>query len=211
ILLFNKNRTLIRELYRLRQAPYPLLKGSEMLELLVACGVLPAAELSTLLENTLAKVKLREPVQKKAPRILVWGSILDDPAFYRMIEEVGGTVVADDNCIGFRAWEKDIPLTDDLNDGLTEHYFVNFQCPRTDRGPGVSRFEYVLQRAREYEVDGVVGYCISFCDPHKLDFPDLRDYLKKEGLPMLLIDDNYTFEPAGAIKTRLQAFIELLQ
>jgi len=25
-----------------------------------------------------------------------------------------------------------------------------------------------------------------------------------------LIDDNYSFEPAGAIKTRLQAFVEML-
>ena len=27
---------------------------------------------------------------------------------------------------------------------------------------------------------------------------------------MLLIDDNYSFTPAGTIQTRLQAFIELL-
>ena len=117
-----------------------------------------------------------------------------------MIEEAGGQVVADDTCIGFRVWEKDIPLTDDPYQGLKEHYFVNFQCPRTDRGPGIQRFQYILDRAREYNVDGVIGYIISFCDPHKLDYPDLRDYLKEADLPMLLIDDNYSFTPGEGSK-----------
>ena len=59
-------------------------------------------------------------------------------------------------------------------------------------------------------MDGIVSYIISFCDPHKFDYPDLRDYLKEAALPMLLIDDNYSFAPAGTIQTRLEAFTELL-
>jgi benzoyl-CoA reductase subunit C len=210
IAAYNLNRALIRNLYALRKTDQPAVEGSEVLDLLIAGGALPTADFSTLLTSTLKTIKERKPGKEKTPRILVWGSIMDDPTLYKMIEEAGGTVVADDTCIGFRVWEKDVPITEDLYDGLTEHYFLNFQCPRTDRGPGTGRFDYILDRAREYKVDGVIGYSISFCDPHKFDYPDLRDYLKKEGLPMLLIDDNYSFEPAGAIKTRLQAFMEML-
>jgi len=210
IAAYNKNRALIRNIYALRKTDQPAVEGSEVLDLLIAGGALPPADFSTLLASTLKTVKERKPEKEKTPRILVWGSIMDDPTLYKMIEEAGGTVVADDTCIGFRVWDKDVPIAEDLYDGLTEHYFLNFQCPRTDRGPGIGRFDYILERAREYKVDGVIGYSISFCDPHKFDYPDLRDYLKKEGLPMLLIDDNYSFEPAGAIKTRLQAFMEML-
>lgn len=208
--LYNRNRALIREIYNLRLENPVLIKGSEMLHLLIAGGALPAEEFTVLLEETLAELKGGAPRQPAGPRILVWGSLLDDSTFYRMIEDAGGQVVADDTCIGFRVWEKDVPGTGDVMDGFMEHYFVNFQCPRTDRGPGVGRFEYILERAREYNVDGVIGYVISFCDPHKLDYPDLRDYLKEAGMPMLLIDDNYSFAPAGAIQTRLQAFMEML-
>jgi benzoyl-CoA reductase subunit C len=207
---YNVNRSLVRDIYDLRKTSQPPVEGSEVLDLLIAGGALPPKDFSTLLTEYLGEVTRRDPGKEKKPRILVWGSIMDDPALYRMIEEAGGTVVADDTCIGFRVWEKDVPITPDLYDGLTRHYFLDFQCPRTDRGPGIGRFDYILERAREYNVDGVVGYSISFCDPHKFDYPDLRDYLKKEGLPMLLIDDNYSFEPAGAIKTRLQAFMEML-
>lgn len=207
---YNRNRALIREFYQLRKIDPPLISGSEMLDLLMAGGALPAEDYTVLLEETLREIKTRSAEGKSLPRILIWGSIMDDPALFSIVEEAGGAVVADDTCIGFRVWEKDVPETGNPYEGLTEHYFVNFQCPRTDRGPGVKRFDYLLERARDYRVDGVVGYCISFCDPHKFDYPDLRDYLKQEGLPMLLIDDNYSFEPSGAIKTRLQAFIEML-
>ncbi len=208
--LTNRNRALIRELYRMRQENPPLIKGSEMHELLLAGRWLPSEEFHTLLNEALAGVKKRSPQGLTRPRLLVWGSLLDNAAFYRMIEEAGGEVAADDTCIGFRLYEKDIPLSGNPYEALKEHYFVNFQCPRTDRGPGRGRFDYILERAREYNVDGVVGYIISFCDPHKFDYPDLRDYLKEAGFPMLLIDDNYSFAPAGAIRTRLQAFIEMI-
>jgi benzoyl-CoA reductase subunit C len=211
IALTNRNRALIRELYRLRLENPPLIRGSEMLELLLAGGWLPAEEFNSLLSETLAGVKKRSPENPPRPRVLVWGSLLDDAAFYRMIEEAGGEVTADDTCIGFRLFEKDIPPADDPDEALKEHYFINFQCPRTDRGPGRARFDYLLDRAQEYNVDGMIGYIISFCDPHKFDYPDLRDYLKEAGFPMLLIDDNYSFTPAGAIQTRLQAFIELIK
>jgi benzoyl-CoA reductase subunit C len=213
IALFNQNRSLVRKLYDLRKGKAPGISGSAILKLLMAGGALPAQvfqeKLKTALEQALITGE-QETVKPAKPRILIWGSIMDNPALFRMVEEAGALVVADDTCIGFRVWEKDVPQTADPYDGLTEHYFINFQCPRTDRGPGSKRFDYLLERAREYKADGVIGYIISFCDPHKFDYPDLRDHLKAAGLPMLLIDDNYSFEPAGAIETRLQAFIEML-
>lgn len=208
--LYNQNRALIRQVYDLRKDELPLVEGSEVLDILMAGGVLPAEQYKDYLVSALDKLRQRKPAQGKHPRVMLWGSIMDSPALFKTIEEAGGKVVCDDTCIGFRAWEQDVPDSGDPYDGLTEHYFVNFQCPRTDRGPGLERFDYILDRAREYKVDGVVGYIISFCDPHKFDYPDLRDLLKKEGIPFLLIDDNYSFEPAGSIKTRLQAFIEMI-
>jgi len=171
---------------------------------------LPAPEFEILLREKIRLFAGRKPAKKIKKRILIWGSLIDHPALLKMIEKSGGSVVADDTCIGFRTWENDLPLTTDPYEGLTDHYFNNFLCPRTDRGPGLQKYNYLLDRIREYRVDGVVGYCISFCDPHKFDYPDLRDLLKAQGIPILLIDDNYSFEPAEAIQTRLQAFLEMI-
>jgi len=85
--LANRNRALIRELYQLRLKNPPLIKGSEMLSLLLAGGWLPAEEFNTLLNEALEEVEARSPEGTPRPRILVWGSLLDNIAFYRMIEE----------------------------------------------------------------------------------------------------------------------------
>lgn len=208
----NLNRARIRKLYRLRKENPAAVSSSDLLSLLITAGALPPEQFGARLDQAIENASTLSEVTSsyRRPRLLVWGSIIDNPAFFRLIEEAGADIVTDDTCIGFRTWNEDIPLTEDPCEGLTDHYFINFQCPRTDRGPGLQRFAYLLDRAREYQVDGVIFYCISFCDPHKFDYPDLRDYLKKEGISLLLIDDNYSFEPQEAIRTRLQAFLELL-
>ncbi len=208
--LYNRIRALIRKLNSLRGGESPKLLSSELMEVLLAGEVLPPEEFLPLLQEVVQEVEARQSLAGYDSRVMVWGSILDHPMFYRIIEEAGGQVVADDTCLGARFWNEDVLLTEDPVEGLVQHYLLDFQCPRTDRGAGEERFEYLRERAEEYGVDGVIGYIISFCDPHKFDYPDLRDYLKKQGLPMLLIEDNYSFQSAGAISTRLQAFLEML-
>jgi bcr-type benzoyl-CoA reductase subunit C len=210
IYLYNTNRQLVRDIYQIRSDDPDRAKGSEILEILLAGGNLPADSFKKLLNEKKVLFAGRSTARTKKKRILVWGSLIDDPVLFKMIENSGGSVVADDTCIGFRTWENDLPITADPYEGLTDHYFINFLCPRTDRGPGLQKYDYLLERIKKYQVDGVVGYCISFCDPHKFDYPDLRDLLKEKEIPMLLIDDNYSFEPAEAIQTRLQAFLEMI-
>ena len=212
IKLYNSIRELIRSLYRMRGGSNPKLLSSELMAVLVAGEVLPPEEFLQLLQEVAAEVAARSDtvVSPKSVRVLVWGSILDHPHFYRLIEAAGGQVVADDTCLGERFWNKDVPVTEDPFVGLKEHYLLNFQCPCIDRGAGTQRFAYLTEMARQYDVQGAIGYVMSFCDPHKFDYPDLRGYLEEEGIPMLLIDDNYSLQSSGSINTRLQAFIEML-
>lgn len=207
--LFNQNRALIRKLYQWRSSKPPRLKSSELIDVLVAGSVIPPEEFKLLLEEVCEEVDNREPLALGTP-VMVWGSILDHSKLYRFIEKAGGQVVTDDTCLGTRTWHLDVPLTPDPLDGLKEHYLVSFQCPRTDRGPGLKRFAYILELAKEHGAKGVIGYTISFCDPHKLDYPDLRNFLKEGGLPMLLIDDDYSLASESALTTRIQAFLEML-
>ncbi|MBW2284563.1 MAG: 2-hydroxyacyl-CoA dehydratase, partial [Deltaproteobacteria bacterium] len=81
---------------------------------------------------------------------------------------------------------------------------------RTDLGPGLGRYDYVLDLIEEYGVDGVICYALSFCDPHKMDYPDLRDYLQEKEVPSLLIDDDYSLSKMESVRSRVEAFIEIL-
>jgi benzoyl-CoA reductase/2-hydroxyglutaryl-CoA dehydratase subunit BcrC/BadD/HgdB len=103
-----------------------------------------------------------------------------------------------------------VPETLDPLDGLVTAYFSSFLCPRTDRGVESGRLQYIADLAKEYRADGVIMYIYSYCDPHKFDAPDVSEFLRREGLPSLIIDDDYTLTNLAAIRTRIQAFVELL-
>jgi benzoyl-CoA reductase subunit C len=208
---YNRSRALLRRLYSLRKENPPLLSGTEALQVLVAGMELPVEEFNGLLHEVIEEVLSRNPrAPKKKVRLMLYGSVCDDLSLIQLIEENDAYVIIDDTCIGTRSFRHDIPQTPDPWDGLAAAYFDSFLCPRTDRGADRDRFRYIADYAREYQADGVILYIYSFCDPHKLDAPDVIHHLKKDGLPLFVIDDDYTLTNRAAIQTRVQAFIELL-
>ncbi len=213
ISLYNQNRKQVREIFELRKLSPPPISGTEVMMLLVVGLSIPAAEFQQLLSEILDELRdiPSKATKAKRPRVMIWGSILDDIEFLNIIESCGLDVVTDDTCIGTRTYNEDVEITDNINQGLMTSYFKNFKCPRTDRGPGMDRFSYFFDLINEFNVEGVIAYTIAFCDPHKLDFPDLRDLLEEKSVPSILIDDDYTLANKEAIRNRLQTFAEILK
>lgn len=210
--LYNLNRVLVKELYALRKQSPPLITSGEMLKVLMAGMSIPAVEFNVLLKEVKEEVLARKgPVHTKV-RLMLWGSIIDDLPLLDLLEECGADIVIDDTCIGTRSYWNLVEKSDNPIQSLAKHYFEDFVCPRTDRTTDKdNRFKYIVHAAKEFRVDGIIAYILAFCDPHKLDYPPLRDYLEKAGLPVLLIDDDYTMSNSEAIRTRVQTFIEILQ
>lgn len=210
IRLHNENRALVRELYDLRKEDPPRLSGAEMLRLLVVGMSVPAPEFQVLLKQVREEALARTGRPAGRARLLVYGSIIDDATLIQLVEESGADVVVDDTCIGSRSFWHDVDEVEDPLEGLVNPYFAHFRCPRTYRGSGPERFRYLVNMARAFRVQGVVAYTLKFCDPHMLDFPSLRDYLQQAELPTLYLEDDYTFGNVGQMRTRVQAFLELL-
>lgn len=208
---YNQCRAFLRKLYSLRKEDSPRVSGMEILQVLVAGMGIPVEEFNRLLKEVIEEISSRRqrPANKNA-RLMLYGSVCDDFSLIQLAEESNAYVVIDDTCIGTRSFMQDVPETPDPLDGLVEAYFSSFLCPRTDRGAEGGRLQYIIDLAKEYKADGVIMYIYSYCDPHKFDAPDVRDFLKKEGLPALIIDDDYTLTNLAAIRTRIQAFVELL-
>ena len=179
--------------------------------MLIAGGGLPAAEFEELLREVTAEVASRRdgPSAKRA-RLLFYGCINDDVTLIRLIEETSAHVVMDDTCIGARSFLGRVTNGGDPLAGFVRYYFTGFQCPRTYRGTDRSRFDYLIQAARQFQAQGVVLYILSFCDPHKLDLVDVRRYLEDAGLPSLVLEDDYTLTNLESMRTRIQAFVEMV-
>ena len=220
----NQQRALVRELYDLRKPDPPLISGTETLQVMVALMSLPVNEGNSLLRQVISEVKERNiGSPKKLPRLLVWGSIIDDTALLGMIEDLEANVVIDDTCVGSRAYFPDVEITDNPLDGLASRYLADLKCPRTFQETSLenankknymndleSRFGYLRDYASEWNVDGVILQSLRYCDTHGYEVPGLKYYLDSIGLPSIYLECNYSDASLAMQKTRVQAFLEVI-
>ena len=60
-------------------------------------------------------------------------------------------------------------------------------------------------------VQGVIFYIIRYCDTHELDVPDVKEYLEQHvEVPVLPLEDDYNVPATGQLRTRIEAFLEML-
>jgi len=215
--VYNSRRAALRDLYELRKADPPLVSGAEVTKAVVAGMGIPATEHIELIRAFITEVKARQKAKKdQRPRIFLWGNELDDAAFIRLVEESGAQVVMDDLCTGTRFFWEDVPETEDPLDGIVTRY-LNTHCPRTNLPQAATReadlenrFGHIGRFVREWKVNGVIFYIVRYCDTCELEGPDLREYLQGMKLPVLMIEDDYSTSTIGQLRTRVQAFLEMI-
>jgi benzoyl-CoA reductase/2-hydroxyglutaryl-CoA dehydratase subunit BcrC/BadD/HgdB len=208
----------MRQLYELRKSDPPLISGVEMTRVLVAAMSLPVDESNSLLESIIREVKARnKPTAKKSARIMVIGAQVDDTALMEIIEENDTSVVIDDLCIGTKIYWPDVAVNDDPLGSLATRYLEDLMCPRTYRDKTGTNEEYVEERfghigrfIREYKVNGVVLYIYKYCDPYGFEVPDIKRYIEALNIPVLYLEDEYSLSSIGRLKTRVQAFLEIM-
>ena len=214
----NEQRAQVRELYELRKPDPPLISGAETLQVLMALMSIPLEEGTELLREVIKEVKERKDgPQKKAARLLIWGSPIDNVALIDMIESLDANVVMDDICVGSRPYWPDVEITQDPLDGMAHRYLDGLKCPRTFRETTQSyqedlevRFGYIKDYARDWNVNGVILASIKYCDTHGYEVPALKEYLDSIGLPNMYLEHEYTMVALAPLRTRVQAFLEMI-
>jgi len=223
IRLHNEQRALVRELYELKKPDPPLISGTETIRILIALMSIPVQEGNDLLRQVISEVKQGDHApEKKSARLLIWGSMMDNTALVEMIESAGANVVMDDIWVGSQAYFPDVEPTDDPLDGLVHRYLEELKCPRTFPATSVDstkkvymedlgrRFRYIKDYAERWNANGVILETIRYCDIHGYDVPALRDYLDSIGLPNTHIEWDYSEAALAPLRTRIQAFTEVI-
>jgi benzoyl-CoA reductase subunit C len=218
VALYNQNRAKVRELYELRKASPPLISGAEVAKVLIASVSMPVEEATQLIDSVIQEVKQRGSVPAaKTARIMLVGAQVDDVAFIELIEDSGAWVVADDLCPGAREFFADADITANPIDGIAERYLRKIRCGRTfrERKGAYSdyledRFGHIGRSIKDFGVDGVVLYIYKYCDPYGFDVPVMKSYIESTGAPVLYLEDEYSMSTIGRLRTRVQAFLEVL-
>jgi len=217
--LYNENRDKAKALYELRKPNPPLISGAEIAKILTVGMSLPVSEANRLFDEVLEEFRQRKeaPLQK-APRIMVDGACIDNIDFISLIEDSGATVVVDSLCIGTRDYWPHGDTAGDPLDAIAQRYLDKINCPRTYREKVGETYEEDLEArfgdigclSKEFDVDGVILYIYKYCDPFGFEVCARKAYLDSLKIPVLYLEDEYSAGTIGRLRTRIQAFLEMI-
>jgi benzoyl-CoA reductase/2-hydroxyglutaryl-CoA dehydratase subunit BcrC/BadD/HgdB len=219
IKLVNDRRRALQRLYNLRKvSPVPI-SGKDAL-LATQVSFYDDAKRDTTMLNALCdeldkRVAAGQGVApKNAPRILISGSPMAIPNWklHHLIESSGAVVVCEESCTGTRFFSDlvdETPGTLDEEIKAVANRYMNIHCACFT--PNDERPEDVVRLAKEYKADGVIHYNLQFCHTYANEAVKMEKRLEKEGIPLLRIETDYSEEDAGQLKTRIEAFLEMLK
>jgi benzoyl-CoA reductase/2-hydroxyglutaryl-CoA dehydratase subunit BcrC/BadD/HgdB len=154
------------------------------------------------------------------PRILLTGSPMIWPDCWKipnLIEESKpqGLIVADEFCSGDRVFYDPVGVDEgtagDMLKAIAERYILPCTCPCfTSEEGNQDRLDKVQTLVKDYAISGVIYHVIRGCHLYAMEYMRLKRLFEKENIPIYYLDTEYSREDSGQMKTRIEAFIEML-
>jgi bzd-type benzoyl-CoA reductase N subunit len=207
---FNQIRTGLQQIYEIRRDHCGTVSGRDLHAIVKASMVMDRNVLADRLPAVVDLLQTQNPkTDSPGKRLVLTGGICSMPQIYQSIEDAGGTVVWDDFCTGSRYFGGTVDPEGNLLNSIGQRYFNRIICPAKHRDC-FSRGDSLVRMIENTRAQGVIFVRLKFCDPHAFDYPYIKELLDRDGIPSLLleIEDQQTSEEQ--LRTRLEAFIELL-
>jgi benzoyl-CoA reductase/2-hydroxyglutaryl-CoA dehydratase subunit BcrC/BadD/HgdB len=165
-----------------------------------------------------------EPTTSKdnnIPEVMIIGNLITEEKLWDMLSSIDLRLVSDDLCISSRYYtglvdnrsrEQVNSSTrqekDKLFRAISNRYLGKPHCMRmADMGAKVAEIE---KKVKEDNVRGVIFISLKFCDTMLYSFPLIKQALGKLKIPVLYLEIEYSNFSVGQVKTRTQAFLEML-
>jgi predicted CoA-substrate-specific enzyme activase len=211
IKLYNRVRGLIREISELRKRAEPAINGREFLEIARAFFYLPPEELVPLYEDLLHRLSATTQTGSRPLRLMMCGGVVadGDRRILDLVEDdIGARIVVEDHCTGLGPFLHQTREDGDPWAALADAYLDQTPCAR--QFPLENRVDAALKLAKDYQVDAVLYTYLKFCPCYGLTKNLFIKRFQDAGIPVLELGSDYSQGDTGQIKTRLEAFVEVL-
>lgn len=218
IKLINAKRRALGRLYELRKNENVPISGRDVLVISQIAFYDDPARFTEMTNKLCDELDQRvkdgvSVVPAGTKRILLTGTPLAIPNWkvHNIIETSGGVVVCEEMCTGTRYFEREVDETkttvEEQIDALAERYMgINCACFT----PNTGRVDDIIRLAKEYKADGAIDLNLKFCNLYDTEGYKVEKALKEAGIPVLGIETDYTDSDAQQLRTRISAFIEML-
>lgn len=216
IRLINKRRKALQRLNKLRQKNPFVISGKDALlvnQISFYDDPVRFTEKVNILCDELEDKIDKKQVQDKA-RILISGCPMAVPNWKipHIVESSNAVIVDEESCIGERNTRELVDESgntfEEMIDNIVKRY-IKIDCACFT--PNEERIENIVSLAKKYKVDGVIHYTLQYCDPYLIEAYRVEKALEKESIPVLRIETDYSLEDTEQLKTRVEAFVEMLK
>ena len=210
----------MKQLLSIRQSKSPVIWGRQAVMVANAYAYARTADwadaLARLNIQLVEKTKQKDAIcSENRPRVLIAGSpvIFPNLKIPSVVEEMGGVVVADECCAGDRYLYD--PVGNPENSmagrmlGIAARYLAPCVCPSFS--PNDDRLFMIKRMASNFAVDGVLYHVLKGCVIYDFELHRVEAVLRKAKIPLLRIETDYNPEDVEQLRTRIEAFIEMLK
>jgi benzoyl-CoA reductase/2-hydroxyglutaryl-CoA dehydratase subunit BcrC/BadD/HgdB len=199
--------SLFRELYDLRARGELALSNQGFYSVVRRGEYLFPDDLIQELESSVTR---NTPQEKKDDTSVILSGVLPNPPeILTLLDDLDVRVAHDDFLIGSRRLLVPPSHLADPFTQLTESYFAMPPC--STRGSSISRRkEYLFRLIDDTGAKGLIFNVVKFCEPEWFDIPNLIEELRKKDVPSLVLDTELNQGLSGQMKTRVEAFIEMI-
>lgn len=217
IKLGNRERQVMKDLHELNRVKPAPLSGKDMMMAQWLKGFNIDKEagikiIEDLIEETKHMIDRGEsPFTKETPRILLTGVPIGSGSekVLDILEESGASVVALENCTGYKGLDRMIDEDKAPITAIAEKYL---STPCSCMTPNNGRIDLLKRLARDYQVDGVVDLTWQACHTYNIESYNVGKFVKEElNLPFTQIETDYSDSDRGQLKVRIEAFLEQIQ
>ncbi|MEN6438203.1 MAG: double-cubane-cluster-containing anaerobic reductase [Syntrophobacter sp.] len=208
-------RSLKRLIYTCADDPVPL-SGLDMMIVQETKSFAPNLQryinaVDRLADEVVAlKAKISGPAVKK-PRVLLTGCPVGKGSekVIRLIEDCGAAVVCQENCTGLKSF--DLLVDEGEKDPLLALADRYLKTPCSCMTPNNGRLELLGRLINDFKIGGVVDLTWQCCHTYNVESFIIREFVEeKHGIPMLHIETDYTDSDSEQLRTRIEAFLEMV-
>lgn len=212
--LYNRMRALLRKISLLRRTSHPPIRSSEFVKLNHASFYADPASMVEILEAVYEETRHKQQVTNlNAPRLLLLGPNVayGDYKVLELVEAGGGEIVAEELCEGMRYYWQDIENKGDLLQSLATGYLRDRLPCAFMRNSAKKRLEFTLKLIEDFDVSGVIWYELLYCETYDSESYFFSRKMAERNIPMLILESDYGSADTGQLKTRIEAFIEIVK
>ena len=159
------------------------------------------------------RIKRRIGVAPKgARRVLISGSPMAIPNWklHSIVEGSGAAVVGEESCVGERNFrdllDENFSTVDEGLQKMADRY-LEIDCACFT--PNDERLKNIKSMTQKLHADGVIHYALQFCTPYMMEAYKVEKALGQ--IPFMRMETDYSMEDVGQLKTRVEAFLEMVK